>query len=130
MKHDIDLFCEPDLSYEFRYPVKLLNIVFQGGTFGNFLKFFVEKFSTKTPDMIGDPFTEIGTSHQVNDSNFSGLIERYHQRFINDNEGNSDLPVCLVIPSNKKHFLYLKKAQWFRAGDSKIRHTSPGYPNS
>ena len=120
MKHDIDLFCEPDLSYEFRYPGKLLNIVFQGGTFGNFLKFFVEKFSTKTPDMIGDPFTEIGTSHQVNDSNFSGLIERYHQRFINDNEGNSDLPVCLVIPSNKKHFLYLKKAHWFRAGDSKI----------
>ena len=120
MKHDIDLFCEPDLSYEFRYPVKLLNIVFQGGTFGNFLKFFVEKFSTKTPDMIGDPFTEIGTSHQVNDSNFSGLIERYHQLFINDNEGNSDLPVCLVIPSNKKHFLYLKKAHWFRVGDLKI----------
>jgi len=123
MKHDIDLFGTVypiDHRWDQDQNAKLLNIVFHGGTFGNFLKYFLERFSGKTPNITVDPFTEIGTSHQVNDSNFSGLIQRYHQRFINDNKGHTGLPVCLITPSTGKHYLYLKKAQWFRAGDHKI----------
>ena len=125
MKHDIDLFCESDYPGGYRCNHgKLLNIVFQGGTFGNFLRYFLERFSTKTPDMAGDPFTETGTSHVLKNKQFSGLIERYHLSFINDNKGETNLPVCLIVPSTKKHYLYLKKAQWFRADDVKI---SPDY---
>jgi len=125
MKHDIDLFgTDPDYPIDHRWDLdrhaKLLNIVYAGGTFGNFLKFFVEKFSTKTPDMMGDPFTETGTSHQVKDSNFSGMVQSYHSSFINDNEGETNLSVCIILPSTGKHYLYLKKAQWFRAGDHEI----------
>jgi len=127
MKHDINLF---DWYTNTDYPIDhrwdrdqnagLLNIVFQGGTFGNFLRYFLERFSTKTPDISSEPFTKIGTSHAIKNEDFSGLIQKYHPSFINDNEGHTGLPVCLITPSTKKHFLYLKKAQWFRAGDFKI----------
>ena len=110
IKHDVDL----DRN------AKLLNIVFHAGTFGNFLRYFLERFSTKTPDIAVDPFTDTGTSHVLKNKQFSGLIQRYDSSFINDNKGETNLPVCLIVPSTKKHYLYLKKAQWFRAGDRKI----------
>lgn len=123
MKHDIDLFGK-EFPNNYRWDkdrnAKLLNIVFHGGTFGHFLKYFLEKFSNKTPNMAEDPFTDLGTSHTIKDNEYSGLIQKYHTSFINDNEGQADLPVCVIVASTKKHFLYLKKAQWFRAGDNKI----------
>jgi len=121
MKHDINLW--GPFAYNHRWDqdknAKLLNIVFHGGTFGNFLRFFLDKFSKSSPELSGDPFTDIGTSHTIEDTKFSGLIQRYHASFINDNEGETDLPICLIMPTNKKHYLYLKQAQWFRAGDNK-----------
>lgn len=122
MKHDIDLFGDHpiDRRWDQDQNAGLLNIVFRGGTFGNFLRYFLERFSAKTPDITRLPFTDIGTSHVLKDKDFSGLIQKYHESFINDNEGKTDLPICLIAPSTKKHYLYLKKAYWFRAGDSKI----------
>ena len=125
MKHDIDLFGMDgkspwDHRWDTERNAKLLNIVFIGGTFGHFLKYFLEKFSNKTPNMADDPFTELGTSHAIKDTDYSGLIQKYHPQFINDNEGQTDLPICLIIASTKKHYLYLKQAQWYRAGDDKI----------
>ena len=124
MKHDIDFFYHPTNPRDHRWDrdqnAKILNIVFNGGTFGNFLKFFIDKFSTLSPDIDGDPFTGTGISHRTDEILFSGLFQRYHQSFINDNEGQSDLPICIILPSTKKHYLYLKKAQWFRAGNVKI----------
>ena len=122
MKHDIDLWGEDPADYRSDNDrnAKLLNIVFVGGTFGNFLNFFLEKFSTKTPEMYGDPFTEIGTSHDIGEQKYSGLIQRYHAPFITANQGESDLQVCIITPSTKKHYLYLKKAQWFRPYNRKI----------
>ena len=67
-----------------------------------------------------DVFTPTGTSHKIKPKDYSGLIQKYHSHFINDNEGETDLPVCLIMPTTKKHFLYLKKSNWFRAGDKKI----------
>jgi len=123
MKHDIDLF-GTDYPMDHRWDLDqnagLLNIVFHGGTFGNFLRYFLERFSAKTPDIAGNPFTDTGTSHALTNEDFSRLIQRYHPSFINDNKGNTDLPICLIMPSTGKHYLYLKKAQWFRAGDHKI----------
>jgi len=125
MKHEIDLFgTNPNYPLDHRWDLdrnaKLLNIVFHAGTFGNFLRYFLERFSTKTPDIAVDPFTDTGTSHVLKNKQFSGLIQRYDSSFINDNKGETNLPVCLIVPSTKKHYLYLKKAQWFRAGDRKI----------
>ena len=125
MKHDIDLFgTDPRYGMDYRWDLdqnaKLLNILFHGGTSGNFLKYFLERFSTKTPNITENPFTEIGTSHVLKPNDFSGLIQKYHQWFIKDNEGNTNLPICLITTSTEKHYLYLKKAHWFRVGDSKI----------
>jgi hypothetical protein len=124
MKHDIDIFGDfdgpPDHRWDQDQNAGLLNIVFQSGTFGNFLRYFLERFSTKTPDIAGNPFTDTGTSHAFRNEDFSGLIQKYHQSFINDNEGNTDLPICLIAPSTGKHYLYLKKSHLFRVGDHKI----------
>ena len=121
MKLDIDLFSGHDKNtrWDTYQKADLLNIIFQGGTFGNFLKHFLEKFSTKTPPVSFDPSSSIGTWN-AKGTKYSGLIQRYHSHFINDNEGQIDLPVCMIVPSTKKHFLYLKKAQWFRSGDLKF----------
>ena len=53
-----------------------VNIAFQGGTHGNYLRFCIDKFSTHTPDIIETPFTENATSHKQ--LNYSGRINRYH----------------------------------------------------
>jgi len=129
MKHDIDLFEDfPDpnkkdwyLVYQKVRNAGLLNIVFQGGTFGNFLRHFIDTFSKKTSHISMDPFTSIGTSHAGDRKSYSDLIERYHTHFITDNEGEEGLPVCVIMPSTNKHFLYLKQARWFRASDKKIK---------
>jgi hypothetical protein len=128
MKHKINIFRHnppfDDIPIAKRWDrdrnAKLLNIVFAGATFGNFLKYFTDKFSQKTPDILKEPFTATGTSHNVGESEYSGLIQKYHQQFINDNEGQEGLPVCIILPSTEKHFLYLKMAQFFRAGDYKL----------
>ena len=127
MTYKIDLF---DEISTFGYPkdhrwdrdknAKLLNIVYHGSTFGNFLKFMLDKFSKKTPEIELSPFTKGGTGHALTDKHFSGMVQRYHHSFINDNKGEEGLPVCVIIPSTEKHFLYLKKANWFRSSDQRI----------
>lgn len=127
MKHDIDIFkvhTKDDLkvSYNHRWDTdkhaKLLNIVFAGGTFGNFLKYFIDKFSKKTPEIDNAPFTDTGTSHIISNIKFSGMVQRYHSSFINDNKGETGLPICIISPSTEKHFLFLKKAMTFRSDDA------------
>lgn len=117
-ENDIDIFFHPTASNNHRWDrdqnAKLLNIVFNGGTFGNFLKFFLDKFSKLTPDIVVNPFNRTGTSHRLPKAEYSGLIQRYHLSFINDNEGKLDLPICIILPSTKKHYLFLKKAQLYR----------------
>lgn len=102
----------------------LLNIVFMPGTFGNFLKFFLERFSKKTSILNDVPFTDIGTSHSITEDQYSGLIQRYHHHFINDNKGKKGLPVCLILATTEKTFLYLEKARMSRVGDRKISSKS------
>jgi len=127
MKHDIDIL-EPihnaghpsDYRWDRDRNAKLLNIVYHGSTFGNFLKFMLDKFSKRTPEIHSTPFNKSGTSHGMTDNDFSGMMQKYHQSFIKDNEGQTDLPVCVIMPKTDKHDHYLKKANTFRSGDGRI----------
>lgn len=123
-KEKIDIFFHRERPNNHRWDThkngKLLNIVFHGGTFGNFLKFFLDKFSKLTPDLKFYPFTDIGTSHSLKKEQYSGLIQRYHPSFINDNHNETDLPICLILPNTEKDFLFLKLSQFYKGGDQKI----------
>jgi hypothetical protein len=118
--NDIDIFDKNhpmDKRWDNDQNASLLNIVFEGGTFGNFLKYFIDKFSSLSPDIEETPFTDTGTSHKK--IKYSGLIQKYHAHFINDNKDFTGLPVCIILPNTEKDFLYLKTAQWYRGGDRK-----------
>lgn len=97
--------------------MKLLNIAFQGGTHGNFLRYFIDKFSKKTPELHGDPFTKNNTSHK--ELPYCELIERYHPTkskpyFLNSKEPH------LLITIDPNDLLYIERWVTFRAGDYKI----------
>ncbi len=55
---------------------RLVNIGYFGGSHGAFLKFFVDKFSKKTPDITTSPFLDNGTSHNL-EVKYSGRVHRY-----------------------------------------------------
>ena len=55
---------------------RLVNIGYFGGSHGAFLKFFVDKFSKKTPDITTSPFLDNGTSHNL-EVKYSGRVYRY-----------------------------------------------------
>ena len=120
MKHDINLFTD-HYGKDDNEPGDLLNIIYHGATFGHFLQFFIEKFSKLTPDIEGDPFTDIGTSHGwLGKKKLSQKVQAYHAEFIQDNLEAKDLPICLILPRTKKHFLYLKKGQLYRPGNQQL----------
>jgi hypothetical protein len=103
---------------------RLLNIAFQGGTHGNFLRYFIDRFSALTPEIKELPFTENGTSH--NAIKYSGLIHRYHPVFgigdiFSTTEGfdNVNEPHILISVSTND-ILFLQRIVNQRAGDHKI----------
>lgn len=121
MKHEINLWQDhpPDWKWDLHDKAKLLNIIFMGGSFGNFTKFFIDKFSKKSPDIGKDPFTGTGTSHSMKQSEYSGIVQTYHPSFINYKQQEKDLPICIIVPTSRKHHLYLKTSQSYRALDQK-----------
>ena len=103
---------------------RLLNIVFQAGCHGHFLRYFIDRFSALTPEIKELPFTENGTSH--NTIKYSGLIHRYHPEFgmgdIFSTTGefeNVDQPHVLISISIDNIF-FLQRIVNGRAGDLKI----------
>ena len=103
---------------------KICNIVFLGGTYGNFLKFFIEKFSNLTPDIpIEKSFNDIGTFDMSKQNvKYSGKIQRYHAEFINDNIDEIGLNVCQILPTEDSSYLYLVAAMQYRGGNFKYLH--------
>ena len=96
---------------------KIVNIAFQGGTHGNYLRFCIDKFSTQTPDIIETPFTENNTSHKQ--LNYSGQIKRYHPLeeepfFKHTNEPH------ILITVDKEDVMYIERWVTTRAGDHKV----------
>ena len=103
---------------------KICNIVFLGGTYGNFLKFFIEKFSKLTPDIpIEGAFNDIGT-FDISSKNikYSGKIQRYHAEFINDNFNETNLNICQILPTKDCSYLYLTAGTQYRGGNHKFLH--------
>ena len=95
----------------------LLNIAFQGGTHGNFLRYFIDKFSKKTPQLDDYPFTINNTSHKA--LPYSNLINRYHPAksspyFKNSNEPHLLITIC------EDDLIYIERWITCRAGDFKI----------
>lgn len=103
---------------------EICNIVFLGGTYGNFMKFFIEKFSTLTPDISNEgAFNEIGTFDiSSKNTKYSGKIQRYHAEFINDNADETGLNVCQILPKKDSSYLYLTAGIQYRGANNKFLH--------
>lgn len=121
-----DLFYQNIEPYPLKPPtpaVDFINIIYEGGCFGSFLKFFIDKFSKLTPEINKNPFIPMhGTAHSLTDDDYSGRVKREHMYFVNKNKGKKDLPVCIILPFQKdKHdhhaLVYLKSAQTFRCSE-------------
>jgi len=89
-----------------------LYIGFQGGTYGNFLRYFLDKFCSLTPAIDDLPFNEIGTSHKR--LNYSTKFDRYHPTV----EGFKDtsIPHCIITVS-ADDLLLLQRAVYIRPGN-------------
>lgn len=96
----------------------IINIAFQGGTHGHFLRFTLDKYSGLTKPLEGTPFTENGTSH--NDHVCSEEIVEYHPAmkgqdcFRNINEPH------ILITVEESDLLTLERTVTLRANDYKI----------
>ena len=94
----------------------IVNIAYQGGTHGNFLRYFIDRFSALTPEITELPFLSNGNSHNPN-IKYSDLIDRYHpghhnNQFINTNEPH----IFITITEDDTHYLY--RFIYTRDGDS------------
>ena len=96
---------------------RLVNIAFQGGTHGNFLRFCIDKFSTLTSKLEGMPFSENNTSHV--DLNYSGSVGRYHPSETHPYFQNTNEP-HILITIDEEDLLFIERWVTMRAGDYKI----------
>ena len=92
----------------------ILNIAFQGGTYGNFLRYFLDKFSTLTPKIIDNPVTKLGTYHGK--IKYSNNFEIYHP---NCETKDLTLPHCVITISHDD-ILLLQRTVYSRPGDMNL----------
>lgn len=95
----------------------IVNIAFQGGTHGNYLRVCIDKFNTLTPELVGTPFTENNTSHVR--LNYSGSVNRYHPSDTHPYFQNTNEP-HILITIDKEDLLFLERWATMRAGDHKV----------
>lgn len=93
---------------------KLVNIAFQGGTHGNYLRYCIDRFSRKTPMLTGSPFTANHTSHQ--ELQASDLVDKYHPTIDAPHFSNVDQPHILITVDHDD-VLFLERWVTIRAGD-------------
>lgn len=98
-----------------------VQIAFQGGTHGNFLRYFLDRFSTLTPKITAAPFTPLGTSHNKQ-IKYSGEFERGHMHewgWPNKNDPH------IVITIDPHDVLWLQRMNYIRPADRDLdMHTS------
>ena len=90
----------------------IVNIAFQGGTQGNFLRFCIDKFSTLTPRLDGLPFNQNMTSHV--ELQYSGLVKNYDPTdtgFMHTDEPH------ILITIDQEDLLFVERWVTIRAGD-------------
>jgi len=96
---------------------KLVNIAYQGGTHGNYLRFCIEKFSTLTPELEGTPFTKNNTAHKK--LNYSGAVESYHPNANAPFFEHTDEP-HIFITVDKEDMIFIERWSTIRNGDHKV----------
>jgi hypothetical protein len=93
----------------------MINIAFQGGTHGNFLRYFLDKFSSLTPEITDYPFTENGTSHK--NIKYSGKFTRYHPEDYSPYYFQNIDQQHILITIDINDLLFLQRIIHKRAGD-------------
>lgn len=109
-----EYFEDPTRQWDTVPYADLLNIVFIGGTYGHFLKFIVDKFSTITPELNQTPVSKLGTFHET--INYSNKVCRYHMSFTLLNKNENNLPVCCIAPTSDIGLLFFRLSFMFRSG--------------
>jgi len=98
-----------------------VHIAFQGGTHGNFLRYFLDRFSTLTPPISAYPFTQLGTSHNEQ-IKYSGKFARGHMHEWGWPD-KSDPHIVITI--DPKDVLWLQRMNYIRPADRDLdMHTS------
>lgn len=95
----------------------IVNIAFQGGTHGHYLRFCIDKFSKLTQELIGTPFTKNNTSH--NTLKYSGFVNQYHPSETPPHFQNTDEP-HILITVDEEDLLFIERWVTRRAGDFKV----------
>jgi hypothetical protein len=95
----------------------MINIAFQGGTHGNFLRYFLDRFSSLTPKILEEPFTENGTAHKT--IQYSEKFNRYHPNIDSPYFKNLDQQHILITVDNND-LLFLQRIIHKRAGDFNV----------
>jgi len=103
------------------------NIGYLGGTHGAFLKYFIDKYSKRTPDIKGNPFLKNGTSHDLS-VKYSNKIERHAfedvlGNWIDDfNYFNFNQNSVIILLDNKS-LLTFCRLQFLRDSDHELKST-------
>jgi hypothetical protein len=95
----------------------MINIAFQGGTHGNFLRYFLDRFSSLTPEILEEPFTETGATHKK--IKYSGRFSRYHPNIDSPYFKNIDQQHILITVDNND-LLFLQRIIHKRTGDFNV----------
>ena len=95
----------------------IINIAFQGGTHGNFLRYCIDRYSELTDPISELPFTTINTSHKK--LNYSKLITLYHPNNEEPYFKNTNDP-HILITVNKNDLLFIERWVTIRGGDLNI----------
>ena len=95
----------------------ILRITHQGGTHGNFLRYFLDRFSKLTPEIKELPFTNLGTSH--NAIKYSGAFRWYHPTTADKTQFGFDHTndPHVFITVEPEDIIYLERWVNIRAGD-------------
>ena len=95
----------------------MINIAFQGGTHGNFLRYFLDRFSSLTPEIVEEPFTKTGGSHK--NIKYSAIFNRYHPNDQSPYFENVDQQ-HILITIDQDDLLFLQRIIHKRTGDFNI----------
>jgi len=94
---------------------KLCKVTFQGGCHGNFLRYFLDRFSSLTPPITELPFTDNGTSHV--DIKYSNLIELTKAGF---DRFEDNIEPVIFITVEQENIVFLERWINNRVDDHKI----------
>ena len=99
----------------------IVNIAYHGNTHGNFLRYFIDRYSKLTPEIKELPFLSNGTSHNPN-IKYSNLVKRYHPIDYNNDFINKDEPQILIT-IKEEDIHYLHRLTYLRDIESARYHT-------